>query len=445
MRTKLLARLAAILVASFSSFACEVDVTTTQVNNVWLPIGVRTDTLGNCRMTTEVYVNDTTQVGGGGTVVMNVGGRKDLAVRQYTTPSGCRTRYTFRWRSSNPSIASVARLDSITGRVSGVSVGGTQVFAISEQDSSFALGVDVSVLGISTPTPTPVSINAEPGADTLFVGQTLALSTSGPYRVTVMYSDGSTKVNDLSTFGSMSSNPSMVSVNDTTRLVRALLPTTSGAVAHAHCAMNTTICDTILFTVYPAPTIVFSVTSVCMSTSLGSPSSVNLSITTSQGLPTPTVSSSSASVFVVSGPNSTSGQTTTWSVTRIGVGNGNLTARSNGVTVSIPVQVLSTACPGTTSSIDYSPPGGTISTTPITLTATCVVGSGAPACVPYWTSSDPSRIAVQGTTTLVAGGITFWVGMTATLTRVATGTAEICVQWSPTQVSPRTCYTWTAS
>lgn len=442
MRTKFAAQFAAILVASFFYIACSVDVTTTQI--IWLPIGVRTDTLGNCRMTTEIYVDDTTQVGGSGTIVMNVGNTRNLVVRQSMNPSGCRTPHTFRWRSNNPSIASVARLDSITGRVSGVSAGGTRVLAISEQDSSFTLGVDVSVIGTTSPAPTPVSINAEPGADTLLVGGVLALSSNGPYRVRVTYSDGSTRTNNLSLFSSVSSSPSVVSVNDTTRLVRALAPTTGSGVTHTHCIVNTTICDTILFTVYPAPTITFSVTSVCMSTATGSPSTVNVSITTSQGMPTPTVSSSGASIFVVSGPNSSSGQVTTWTLTRIGVGNGNLTATANGVTVSIPVQVISSACPGTTSSINYSPSGGTISTTPITLTATCVVGSGAPACVPYWTSSDPSRIAVQGTTTLVAGGITFWVGMTATLTRVASGTAEICVQWSPTQVSPRTCYTRTA-
>ncbi|MEK7194601.1 MAG: hypothetical protein AAB660_02855 [Patescibacteria group bacterium] len=298
-----------------------------------------------------------------------------------------------------------------------------------------------------TGNPTPVSINAEPTNTTLGVNQTLALNAGGPYRVTVTYSDGSTKVNDMSVVTATSSDPLKVLVNATTGLVTALQVTTpGGGVILTYCATGTTICDTVFVSVSALPTISSSPQSVCFSTIAGSPVTQQLTISvTNANLADVRLTSNITGVSV-------SGSGASWTLTKAGgagVANGNVVATltsNSGVSYTIPVQIIANPCPGSTSTIDYSPPGGT-STGVDTLRATCVQGANvALPCEPFWFSSDPLRISVRGTTAKVVNGITFWVGTTAILTRTASTSGgspvRIGIQWFLTDVTPSNSHDW---
>lgn len=95
------------------------------------------------------------------------------------------------------------------------------------------------------------------------------------------------------------------------------------------------------------------------------------------------------------------------------------------------------------SSIDYTPPGGTIAVGATqTLTATCSTPAGY-ACNPYWHSSDPSRVTVTGNgSPVVIGGVTYPAGTTATIRRIAAGTVSICVQAAVQDKTIQRCYNW---
>ncbi|MBX4195424.1 hypothetical protein KW796_00500 [Candidatus Parcubacteria bacterium] len=202
----------------------------------------------------------------------------------------------------------------------------------------------------------------------------------------------------------------------------------------------------------PTATFTFSLPSICLSTIAGSPTTADFTITVIvPGISNPgvNITSSNTSVVTVVPVGSSTGTTTTWRVTLSGPGNANLTASVLGISGvgSLPVQVLTTACPGGGNSISYSPPGGTVGTTvpnPGTLTSVCILGTGTITCNPFYTSNHPELIDVFGNGVTPINGFNFRTGMTATITRIANTTidVEICVQWSVTEVSPRFCRNW---
>jgi hypothetical protein len=291
--------------------------------------------------------------------------------------------------------------------------------------------------------PTAVSISVEPATATLYAGQTMTLGT-GLYRVVVTMSDGTTRVNDPNTFSCSSANTSQVTVNSSACLVSAIAPTASGGVVVTYTALGVTgVTDTLVVSVSTLPVISLSPVSLCFSTVAGTPQSHTVTVTVTGANVSDVVLTSNTTGVTVSGSGST------WTVTRTAgsaVANGSLVATlttMSGVVTAIPVQIISSVCPGTTSSIDFTPSGGPLPIGLDTLTATCVQGAEIPnVCEPYWTSSDPSIATVRGITAKPVGSMTFWVGTTAYLERLRSGTVEICVQWSLTQTSPRRCYTF---
>lgn len=291
--------------------------------------------------------------------------------------------------------------------------------------------------------PTAVSISVEPATATLYAGQTMTLGT-GLYRVVVTMSDGTTRINDPNTFSCSSANTSQVTVNSSACLISAIVPTTSGGVVVTYTALGVTgVTDTLVVSVNAVPVISLSPVSLCFSTVVGTPQSHTVTVTVTGANVSDVVLTSNTTGVTVSGSGST------WTVTRTAgsaLANGSLVATlttMSGVVTAIPVQIISSVCPGTNSSIDFTPSGGPLPVGLDTLTATCVQGAEIPnVCEPYWTSSDPSIATVRGITAKSVGPMTYWVGVTAYLERLRPGTVEICVQWSLTQTSPRRCYTF---
>jgi hypothetical protein len=72
-----------------------------------------------------------------------------------------------------------------------------------------------------------------------------------------------------------------------------------------------------------------------------------------------------------------------------------------------------------------------IGTTSIGASSNCTNGA-----LPYWTSSAPSRVGVQGDQSVVVEGITFTAGYTATISCVARGEAIVSVQPAISLTSP---------
>ncbi|HRH25619.1 MAG TPA: hypothetical protein PLD99_01535 [Parcubacteria group bacterium] len=442
MRTRWFPRLVTFLVAILMFSACGDNKQITKVIvNIWLPLGTRTDTTGTCVRTTMIGTSDTSNVAGSN-ILLPRGEADSLSVSQRFNPSGCGTPYTFRWSTSNASVVSVTAFDSVSARITAISSGTAVITATAVEDSTIVLRVTVVVPGVSTPT--PVSISVEPVSATLYSGQTMTLGT-GTYRVVVTMSDGTTRVNDLSTFSCSSANTSQVTVNSSC-LISALAPTTSGGVVVTYAALGVTgVTDTLVVSVNALPVISLNPVSLCFSTVVGTPQSQTVTVTVTGASVSNVVLASNTTGVTVSGSGST------WTVTRTAgsvVANGSLVATlttMSGVVTAIPVQIISTVCPGTTSSIDFTPSGGPLPIGLDTLTATCVQGAEIPnVCEPYWTSSDPSIATVRGNTAKPVGPMTFWVGLIAYLERLRPGTVEICVQWSLTQTSPRRCYTFTS-
>ncbi len=441
MRTSWFPRMVTFLVALLISVSACRDITqiTRVTVEIWLPLGSRTDTTGTCVRTTRIGTSDTSNVVGA-SIVLPVAESDSLRVSQSFNPANCGTPYTYRWSSSNASVT-VTAYDSVSARITAVSPGTSVITARAVEDSTVVLRVNVTVPG--TAAPTPVSISVEPASATLYVAQTMTLG-SGGYRVVVTMSDGTTRVNDPSTFSCVSANTSQVTVNSSACLISAIAPTGASGVVLTYSALGVTgVTDTLLMSVNARPVISLSPVSLCFSTVAGTPQSHTVTVTVTGANVSEVVLTSNTAGITVSGSGST------WTVTRTAgsaVANGSLVATlttMSGVVTAIPVQIISSVCPGTTSSIDFTPSGGPLPVGLDTLTATCVQGSEIPnVCEPYWTSSDPSIATVRGTTAKPVGSMTFWVGITAHLERLRSGTVEICVQWSLTQTSPRRCYTF---
>lgn len=443
MRTSRLARTATFLVAFLLTMsACRGDITQVVRFNNWLPLGTRTDTAGTCIKTTRIGTSDTSNVAGV-TIILPVGQSDSLSVIQAFSPAGCGTGDTFRWLSSSASV-SVTRLDTLMARITGVSSGSAVVTAVSERDSTIRLTANVTVPG-GVVVPTITSISVEPATAMLIVDQAMALSVTGPYRVVVSYSNATTRVNDLSLFNCSSSNSAQVSMNSTTCLVTALAPTPAGSgVTLTYCVEGTSICDTLIVSVNPRPVISFSPVSLCFSTLTGTMASQTITmVVTGASVANVVLTSNTAGITV-------SGSGANWTATKTAgatVTNGSIRATlstDTTIVAAIPVAIIATACPGTTSSIDFAPGGGTVTRgTTITLTATCVQGSDiAEACEPFWTSSSQTVATVRGNTTKTVGTLTFGVGVAATLTVRESGTTEVCTQWTLSRTTPRKCYTF---
>lgn len=98
------------------------------------------------------------------------------------------------------------------------------------------------------------------------------------------------------------------------------------------------------------------------------------------------------------------------------------------------------------SSIDYTPPGGTIrKDSTVVITAQCVTQAGY-ACNPYYTSNHPELITVNGNGSPVTiGGVTYPAGTTATLKAVWNSPdvdVRICVQAAVQDNVIQTCHVW---
>lgn len=99
-------------------------------------------------------------------------------------------------------------------------------------------------------------------------------------------------------------------------------------------------------------------------------------------------------------------------------------------------------------SIDYTPPGGTVGSTDVTLTAQCQTQAGY-ACNPYWYSDHPELITVNGSGSPVTiAGVTYQAGTTATLHRIYNQSGvsvNICVQAAVQDNQLKSCHTWTTT
>lgn len=168
----------------------------------------------------------------------------------------------------------------------------------------------------------------------------------------------------------------------------------------------------------PSVTTSVAVTPSTLNLFIGQIGSLTATVTVSSGAaPTPTWSATLGCVSLSATDN-----TTTVTATR--VCRDSVVATANGekgfsiITVSSGVN-----------SIDYTPRGATIVLgSTLNLTAICTV-SGVYACIPYWTSSDPSRVRVEGAPSVVViNGVSYPAGPTATIKAVDHGSADICVQ-----------------
>jgi hypothetical protein len=109
-----------------------------------------------------------------------------------------------------------------------------------------------------------------------------------------------------------------------------------------------------------------------------------------------------------------------------------LSCTGAGGTTSVSVTVNVTAPPPGVKTITISPVSGSgKKDTTEQVTATCRIDGVITSCSPWWSSSDPSRVSVGSTNGLVK--------------YVWPGSADVCAQWSKTEVTPRACGTRTTT
>lgn len=130
-------------------------------------------------------------------------------------------------------------------------------------------------------------------------------------------------------------------------------------------------------------------------------------------------------------------------ITGIGAGTAVVTAvseQTSTLRLTANVKVPGSTTP-TVSTINYTPTTGVVAVgDTVTLTAQVVHGTDIPAsqpASPVWYSTNTGAWTVVATATGSAAS-----GMTAKLVRRSTGSATICIQWSPTRLTPTTCHTW---
>ncbi|MHB1330372.1 MAG: hypothetical protein ACYCY6_00115 [Minisyncoccota bacterium] len=429
-RAKWLASCAAILAAVVTLVSCEnKNVVGIDLTNLTI-IGTSTDTVGKCVIMTDMYVEG---VAPGGNLNISVNEIRDLRVVQRFNPKKCGKHMSFNWESHDENVVRATRLDRTRGRIIGVSPGATLVCASAVENANIVVCVVVTVGGGGNVPNTVVTLSPS--------GQTVSTCSSSPRTLqltaTTANPSGLSGVWTVSGISgaSVSQDGLLTLPENSFGTVVVTFTASNGAVGLVTVLASNFGCNPT-----PSPIITIAPSSLCFSMQLGQPASLPVTVTATNAnlADVRLVSSLTGVTLTGSGAN--------WNVVRSGSftdrADGNISAHlvgdPNTPLASIPVQVYTTLCPGQSGSISYTPSGGTVSGTE-TLTATCIQGSGQTACNPYWTSSDPSRLRVEGTGSVNVGGVTYRVGTTATLTAVASGSAEICVQWSLTQTSPRFC------
>lgn len=432
MRTKWLASCAALLAVLLTLVSCRnenivgIDLTNTTL------IGTSTDTVGKCVITTDMYVEGIVP---GGNLSISVNEIRELRVVQHFNPKKCGKPMTFNWESHNTNVVSATKLDGTRARIIGISPGITLVCATAIQNANIVVCVVVVVGGGGSVPNTVVTVSPS--------GQTVSTcsSSSRTLQMSVVTANPSGLSGVWTVSGisgaSVSSSGLLTLPQNVSGTVVVVFTASNGAVGSVTVLAINTGCTS---EPPPSPIIIITPSSLCFSMQAGQPTQLPVTVTATNANLADVRLVSSLSGLTLSGSGAN------WNVLRSGSfserSDGNISAHLVGAPntplASIPVQVYTTLCPGQSGSISYTPVGGSVSGTQ-TLTATCIQGSGQTACNPYWTSSDPSRLRVEGTGSVNIGGVTYRVGTTATLTAVASGSANICVQWSLTQTSPSFC------
>lgn len=348
--------------------------------------------------------------------------------RQFTgtftaNPPNCASAGDFKYTSSAPSVISI---DEVTGQATARAAGQATICFEHRTVSSIRACTLQTVNGPTNPgitfTPTgPISLfpNSCPSA-----GPTMAVIMAN---MSVNWS---------------SSNSAIASVSPSSGTQTTVTALTAGTVtitATGPQGQTGTVTVNVLQCPPPPPagSVSFNPPSLCIS----GVSAVSFQIVPSNiGNATLDVSTSQAGLVTLSGSG------LNWTATGVAAGNGSVIVRANNVIVgTLPVRVLPAGQSCGSSTIDYSPPGGTLVNQTQQLSATCVLGTGSTTCNPFWFSNHPELIAVNGNNTIVIAGVTWRVGLTATLSRTApsNGTpTKISVQWSVTEVTPSASHDW---
>ncbi len=182
-----------------------------------------------------------------------------------------------------------------------------------------------------------------------------------------------------------------------------------------------------------------TVTATDSSLNVGQTAQINANQSTNgiAGCSSPTYSSSNNSVATVSASGLVTGVSAGTAVVTI--------SSSNNFSRQITFTVTGGGTGGTSSSIDYTPRGGTI-TDSVVLTAIVSRGSSDTlAADPVWSVSDGSSLTIKGDgTPETHSGTTVYPGMHATLkvVRASSSSFIVCVNWHPLRGTPSACYTW---
>lgn len=103
------------------------DITNIEINHFWLGTGVDTTSSG-CIVVVSAFA--TSPVGSGGVSLAAVGD----TLRVVASASGtCVTSQSFTWETANASVVTVASVNPTTGRLTGISVGATNVTIVHTQ------------------------------------------------------------------------------------------------------------------------------------------------------------------------------------------------------------------------------------------------------------------------------------------------------------------------
>lgn len=426
--------------------ACGDEITMYQYQRFPIVTGGGT-TPGGCQVTITVSSVTAGGISVGGVMNLMPQDRRVVVARATGT---CVGDQRFRFTSSNEAVATITALTDSTAEIVALTPGQTTMTVLHLQtniNTSFLVNV-----GTNNPPATP-TVSTNPTS--LALNNGFNCPASGTFVV------NTTNVSNPSIVNLASSNSSVATATASGMTVTVTRGTATGS-ANITGAINgypnltfsvsvsvgTADCGT---PPPPPPSIgvTWSQPSVCLSTITGSSVRDTVSVTVT-GVTNPTlVLVSSNNTFVgVLAPVTVTGNTATWVVQRASSisANGNLQLFINGANTpasAIPWNVTSSACPGTGSSIVYSPPSstGAVGTTLTLNVTTCIINGVNCTTRPFWDSSDPSRVGVRGTETEQYGTppVTFYVGMQATLTRVYPGSAQICVQPGVTITTPRYC------
>jgi uncharacterized protein YjdB len=325
------------------------------------------------------------------------------------------------WTSSNTAVASV----SSTGLVTAHSAGSTIITVRSTVDQSKFDTVVVTVLSCPAQ-PGIISVTVSPKTLSLYPTTCpSAGQTTGQLNATVQVTGGASQAVNWT-----SSNTAVASVSSTG------LVTAHGA-GTATITVRSTVdqskYDTVVVTVLscPAQPIVTSVVVApkTLTCTVGGQATFGASVTASGG-------ASTAVTWTVSDPSvaaiaSTANNQVVLNCLKVGT----VTVRATSVadptkwdTGTLTVQALA---PGV-KTIELVLPKTTIAVNEtMTAQAVCRIDGQVASCNPWFFSSDPSKVSIDPRTGVIRG--------------LASGTVEICVQWSQTETSPVACRQVTVS